>query len=128
MTKARPYIRKMQGIVPLLIMALSFLLSPCKVQEALAIPFGTAAQLPTNKSKATTQANARACSAEVLSHARISASIKSNRENLLKSGSAPGYAGIAPVQSHAGKGFRKNTSGNSPPLYILFKRLKLAAA
>lgn len=124
MTKKESHIKKIRHIV--LMWFVLFSLSPCTVKEALSQVVSTDYAKPLNKSK--TIAPTTSCSYSQNDNQQISVVKK-----------AKIYKEIGPVQvvnnlcftvlsSKVYNDYSKTSSGNSPPKYILYKRLKIDIA
>ncbi len=103
-----------------------FSLAPCLVKEVWFSTANIDYSKPLNNSKTTSQANV--CQHASQERRHISAAKKSN---FLKRAGTVELSGKQYFASHSVKieyGYSKSFSGNSPPRYILYKRLKIDVA
>src|SRR5690554_6332356 len=125
MSRTDLHIKKVQQLVFLLAVLVS--LTPCTVKETLFHSFGLAFERPLNKNKTVQNFNSP-CLTEMLSRAQTEERAEAKADILphIKRPSIP------PLWATPKKiVFKKNTkkaSGNSPPIYILYKRLKFDMA
>lgn len=103
-----------------------FSLAPCSVKSSFLTSIDIEHSLPFNKTKTTHSSNYSSCD---VSHSVTNTSKEYNTTistqfNFSKDKVHPFILTTVPKKYH----FEKLTSGNSPPLYILYKRLKLDLA
>lgn len=124
MCKTKNYIRNTKHFF--LMWFVLFALSPCIVKEALFSPANIVYVKPLNKSKSTSQTSSCQYSPDNNSQVSTSTQLKINKETEPILVSSNPYFIVHALKIHS-----KNTkafSGNSPPKYILYKRLKLDVA
>ncbi|MCM4167006.1 hypothetical protein DHD08_04830 [Arenibacter sp. H213] len=124
MTGTSLHIKKIQRIVFML--AVFVALTPCSIKETLFSSFEITFERPLNKTKSTQSINTF-CESEVVVQTNIECNSKLAAINL------PDIANsitIIPIgcKKVALKQYAKRTSGKSPPMYILYKRLKFDIA
>ena len=117
------HIKKAQQLVFLLAVLVS--LTPCTIKDSLFSSFGIAFERPLNKNKSA-QTHNPSCVTEILSKTQTeerTVTMAVIRPQITKS---PSYS-VAPKKT-ALKKRSKKASGNAPPIYILYKRLKFDMA
>lgn len=120
MLKVENHIKNIRCIV--LMWFMLFSLSPCTVKEVLLHSVNTEYARPLNKSK-TTQTNP--CQFSSGEHQHISSAQQSKiNKKIVPVDFVCNYA-FAVYASKIDKKYSKGFSGNSPPKYILYKRLKI---
>lgn len=117
-------IKILQRIIAMFVVI--FALTPCSIKGSLFTSLDIAFERPLNKTKSTQKPNTL-CKSEVFSYNRAESNTTETATNI------PEEAVTTPViapsfKNVALKQYAKQTSGNSPPLYILYKRLKFDLA
>lgn len=124
MTKKESHIKNCRHI--LLMWFVLFSLSPCTVKEALSQVVNTDYVKPLNKSK--TIAPTNSCSYSQNENQQISVVKKSKINKQIEPVDVADKSHFALLSARAYNDYSKTSSGNSPPKYILYKRLKIDIA
>lgn len=124
MSKKRKHIKYLKHIV--LILFLLFSLSPCTVKEALFHSVNTDYAKPLNKSRTTTPTSS--CSYSQNDNKQISVVKKAKINKEIESFNSVNNLCFAILSVKVYNDYSKTSSGNSPPKYILYKRLKIDIA
>ncbi len=120
MSKIRTHIKSIRHI--LLVWFVLFSLSPCTVKEAVSGSLKAAYAKPLNSSKTSVPVNS--CAFNSVYHKHVSIAKKTDCIKHIEP--AVFYGNLyfqAPVKIRSG--YSKTFSGNSPPKYILYRRLKI---
>nr|WP_298005803.1 hypothetical protein [uncultured Flavobacterium sp.] len=123
MSKKENHIKKFRHIV--LMWFVLFSISPCSVKEALFYSVNTDYAKPLNKSK--TSAPASSCSYSQNDNTQTSVVKKSKVYKRIDPVNVSNNLYFAVLSAKVYNDYSK-TSGNSPPKYILYKRLKIDIA
>lgn len=124
MFEAKPHIGNVKHIV--LMWFVLFALSPCVVKEALFSVANVEYAKPTNKTKTTAPTNA--CQYSQNDNQQISVTRKANIGNHTEPADVSVNLFFVVRSIGINTKYSKTFSGNSPPKYILYKRLKLDVA
>ena len=124
MFKAKNHIKNMKHI--LLMWFALFALSPCVVKEVLFSVANAEYSKPLNKSKTTTPTNS--CQYSQNDNQQISVVRKSNTNQEIEPFDVSENLFFVVCSTKINGKYTKTSSGNSPPKYILYKRLKLDVA
>jgi len=124
MTKKESHIKKIRHIV--LMWFVLFSLSPCTVKEALSQVVSTDYAKPLNKSK--TIAPTSSCSYSQNDNQQISVVKKAKIYKEIEPVQVVNNLCFTVLSSKVYNDYSKTSSGNSPPKYILYKRLKIDIA
>jgi len=124
MTKKKSHIKKIKHIV--LMWFVLFSLSPCTVKEALSQVVSTDYAKPLNKSK--TIAPTSSCSYSQNDNQQISVVKKAKIYKEIEPVQVVNNLCFTVLSSKVYNDYSKTSSGNSPPKYILYKRLKIDIA
>lgn len=124
MTKKESHIKKIRHIV--LMWFVLFSLSPCTVKEALSQVVSTDYAKPLNKSK--TIAPTTSCSYSQNDNQQISVVKKAKIYKEIEPVQVVNNLCFTVLSSKVYNDYSKTSSGNSPPKYILYKRLKIDIA
>lgn len=103
-----------------------FSLSPCTVKEVLFYSLNTDYSKPLNKSKTSTQTSS--CSYSQNEKQQISAAKKTRINKQIEPVDSFDKAYLTGYVAKDYNNYSKTSSGNSPPKYILYKRLKIDIA
>lgn len=103
-----------------------FSLSPCSVKEIWSVSIAAENPKPFNKSRSTTPLYG--CTYVKIENNRLGQAKKINQKLKIEPSSILFHTYCYPCLAHSYSCFSKNYSGNSPPKYILFKRLKIDIA
>src|SRR5690606_36621409 len=120
MSKIRLHIKSITHM--LLVGFVLFSLSPCTVKEAVSVSLKAAYAKPLNSSKTSVPVSSRALN--FVYHEHVSIAKKTDYGKHIEP--AVFYGNLcfqAPVKIRSG--YSKTFSGNSPPKYILYRRLKI---
>ncbi|RYF21433.1 MAG: hypothetical protein EOO42_10565 [Flavobacteriales bacterium] len=123
MFKAENHIKNIRYIV--LMWFILFSLSPCTVKEVLLYSLNTEYAEPLNKSK-TVQTNP--CQYSSNEYQQKSAAQQSKINQKIEPVDFVGNYGFPTYVAKIDKNYSKTSTGNSPPKYILYKRLKINIA
>lgn len=124
MTKKESHIKKIRHIV--LMWFVLFSLSPCTVKEALSQVVSTDYAKPLNKSK--TIAPTTSCSYSQNDNQQISVVKKAKINKEIEPVQVVNNSCFVVLSPKGYNDYSKTSSGNSPPKYILYKRLKIDIA
>lgn len=124
MTKKESHIKNFRHTV--LMWFVLFSLSPCTVKEALSQVVSTDYAKPLNKSK--TFAPTTSCSYSQNDNQQISVVKKAKINKEIESDQVVNNSCFVVLSSKGYNDYSKTSSGNSPPKYILYKRLKIDIA
>lgn len=124
MTKKESHIKKIRHIV--LMWFVLFSLSPCTVKEALSQVVSMDYAKPLNKSK--TIAPTSSCSYSQNDNQQISVVKKAKIYKEIEPVQVVNNLCFTVLSSKGYNDYSKTSSGNSPPKYILYKRLKIDIA
>jgi hypothetical protein len=103
-----------------------FSLSPCTVKESLFLSVNREYTKPLNKSRTTSQTNTCTYSQQEGQRIQVTAKSIINRQVEPDGFLVKIYVALHPAKDC--KYYSKRSSGNSPPKYILYKRLKIDIA
>lgn len=121
MARTGSHIKKVQQLIFLLAVVISF--TPCTIKESLFDSFGFVFERPLNKSRAPQNFNSP-CVTEVLSRTQTEQRANIPAVILPRITESPTPSLWAASKKVILKKHTKKASGNSPPIYILYKRLK----
>lgn len=124
MPKKESQIKNFRHIV--LMWFVLFSLSPCTVKEALFHSVNTDYAKPLNKSKTTVPTSS--CSYSQNDNKQISVVKKSEISKQIEPVDVADKPYFAVLSTKVYNDYSKTSSGNSPPKYILYKRLKIDIA
>jgi len=124
MPKIKNYIEDLRHILLMWFVLFSF--APCTVKEVLRHSVTTDYAKPLNKSKTTTLTSS--CFYSQIENQQISVVKKSKINKQIEPFDFSGNQYFAVHSAKVYGDYSKASSGNSPPKYILFKRLKIDVA
>lgn len=103
-----------------------FSLSPCTLKKVVYQSINSDYTIPLNKSKTTTQTGNCSYSQQENLQTSIAKKVKINKQIRLIDFLNKEYLEVDSAKTH--NNYSKTSSGNSPPKYILYKRLKIDIA
>ncbi|GGW34681.1 hypothetical protein [Arenibacter certesii] len=110
----------------LFLLAIAIALTPCSIKETVFSSFDIAFERPLNKTRTLQSANTE-CELQVLSHSYIKDNTQSAANQVPNAANTASII-LAGCKKVALKQYAKKSTGNSPPMYILYKRLKFDIA